>query len=207
MPQEVDGSGEMEDGGNLPSTNSNLPPVIQKLRDRPRRRYNPIWPEGTRQPFTQELAQYYFDLVSTSDTSLLQLLRDHPELPPHKQLDYWRRHKPEFAEGLKQAHQDQAHFLAHKCLDLVKNVDAKNAHAARIKFDVYRWLAAKLHPAAYAEKPLQTPTQTVNVGIAISQERLADLRSRLEPTRSALALKQAKTAAPSAKIKSNGSHS
>src|SRR4029077_8756673 len=138
MPQEVDGSGEIEDGSYLPSPGSNLPPIIQKLRDRPRRRYNPIWPEGTRQPFTQELAEYYFDLVSTSDTSVLQLLRDHPELPPYKQLDYWRRHKPGFAEGLKQAHQNQADFLAHRCLDLVKNVDAKNAHAARIKFDVYR---------------------------------------------------------------------
>jgi len=206
MLQEVDGSGEIEDGDNLPSTNSNLPPTIQKLRDRPRRRYDPVWPQGTRQPLTPQLAQYFFDLVSTCDTSLLQLLRDHPELPPHKQLDYWRRHKPGFAEGLKQAHQNQADFLAHKCLDLVKNVDAKTAHAARIKFDVYRWFAAKLHPAAYAEKPQLANTQTVNLGIAISPERLRELRSKLHDSRIA-ASKGALTAAPSAKIKSNDSHS
>jgi hypothetical protein len=165
-----------------------------------------IWPEGTPQPLTKEIADHFFSLMATSDCPLVQLLRDHPELPPYKQLDYWRRHKPGFAEGLKQAHQNQADFLAHRCLDLVKNVDAKNAHAARIKFDVYRWFAAKFHPAAYAEKPFQAPVQTVNVGV-ISPDRLQELRSRLEPTRTALALKQAKNAAPSAKIKSNGSDS
>jgi len=205
MLQEGDGRRETEEGSYLKCANSNLPPTIQKLRARPRRRYNPIWPEGTRQPLTPQLVQYFFDLVSTCDTSLLQLLRDHPELPPHKQLDYWRRHKPGFAEGLKQAHQNQADFLANKCLDLVKNVDAKNAHAARIKFDVYRWFAAKFHPAAYAEKPASAPVQTVNVGLAISPERLRELRSKLHDsrlavsTRSGLALKQVKTAAPSAK--------
>jgi hypothetical protein len=186
MPQEVDGSGEIEDGSNLPPTNSHLPPVIQKLRDRPRRRYNPIWPEGTRQPFTQELAQYYLDLVSTSDTSLLQLLRDHPELPPHKQLDYWRRHKPEFAEGLKAARKNQADFLVQKCADLAKNATPQTAHLARVQFDIYRWLAAKFHPEVYGEKLTTPPNTTVNVGIAISPERLAEIRNKLDITRTAL---------------------
>ena len=43
-----------------------------------------------------------------------------------------------------------------------------------------------LPPAVYAERPPAAPVQTVNVGIALSQERLAELRSRLDQTRAAL---------------------
>ena len=57
-------------------------------------------------------------------------------------------------------------------------------------FDILRWLAAKFHPSVYAEKPPTAPVQTVNVGIAISPERLAELRAKLHQSRSALALEK-----------------
>ena len=49
MPQEVDGSGEIEDGSNLASANSKLAvsPTIAKLNALPKRRYgNVTWPEA-----------------------------------------------------------------------------------------------------------------------------------------------------------------
>jgi Bacteriophage Sf6, terminase small subunit-like len=196
--------------GNLPSANSKLPvsPTIAKLNALPKRRYgNVTWPEGTPQPLTQEIADHFFSLMSTSDCSLVQLLCDHPELPPFRQLDSWRaNNKNGFAERWRETRKAQAHFLVQKCLDLQKSVNAQNAHQVRVRFDILRWIAAKLHPAAYAEKPLQAPTQTVNVGIAISQERLADLRSRLEATRSALALEK-KTPHRATAAKSKGQDS
>ena len=155
--------------------------TLAKLRKLPNPRYNPIYPEGTRQELTKELAEYYFDLISTCDTSLVQLLRDHPELPPHYQLDGWRRNKPAFAEGFKAARRQQADFLVQQCADLAKNATPQTAHVVRVKFDIYRWLAE-----AYSDKPSPTPqSTTVNVGIAISPERLAELRSKLDVTRSA----------------------
>jgi hypothetical protein len=194
MPQEVDGSGGIEDGSNLPSANSKLPvsPTIAKLNALPKRRYgNVTWPEGTKQPLTQEIADHFFSLMSTSDCSLVQLLSDHPELPPFRQLDSWRaNNKNGFAERWREAGKARAHFLVQKCLDLQKSVNAQNAHQVRVRFDILRWVAAKLHPAAYAEKPATAPTQTVNVGIAISQERLSELRAKLDQTRSALALEK-----------------
>jgi len=200
MPQEVDGSGEIEDGSYLPSPGSNLPlsPTIAKLNALPKRRYgNVTWPEGSPQPLTPKIAQHFFDLMSTSDCSLVEMLRGHPELPPFRQLDSWRaNNKNGFADAWRKASHARAHFLVQKCLDLQKSVNAQNAHQVRVRFDILRWVAAKLHPAAYAEKPLQAPTQTVNVGIAISQERLTDLRSRLEATRSALALEKRLPMAP-----------
>ena len=161
--------------------------TLTELKSRPRQRYSPIWPEGKRQPLTKELAEYYFSLISTCDTSTLQLLRDNPQLPPHKQLDYWRRHTPWFSEGLKEARKNQADFLVQKCADLAKNATPQTAHVVRVKFDIYRFLASKFHPEAYGDKS-QQPSQstTVNVGIAISPERLNDLRNKLDITRSAL---------------------
>ena len=70
-------------------------------------------------------------------------------------------------------------------LDLAKEVTLKNAHVTRVQFDIYRWLCAKLHPEAYGDKPTAPTPTTLNVGIAISPERLADIRNKLDITRSA----------------------
>lgn len=162
------------------------PNTLAKLRSLPNPRYNPLWPEGTKQPLTKPLAEYFFSLISTCDTSLLQLLRDHPELPPFKQLDSWRAGKAWFNEGWKKARQNQAHFLANKCLELANNACPKTAHVARVRFDIYRWFAAKLHPLCYGDKPAP-PQQTTNVtvGVAVSAERISEIRAKLEQTRAA----------------------
>jgi hypothetical protein len=160
--------------------------TLAKLRSRPNPRYNPIWPEGTKQPLTKELADYFFSLVSTCDTSLLALLRAHPELPDFNQLDNWRRRRAWFSEGWKIARKNQADFLAQKCADLAKKATPQTAHLARVQFDIYRWLAAKFHPDAYGDKPAATPNTTVNVGVAVSAERLNDIRAKLDQTRTAL---------------------
>jgi hypothetical protein len=149
----------------------------------PKRRYNPIWPEGTRQPLTKELATYFFDLISTCDTSLLELLRQHPELPSFNQLDNWRRRRGWFNEGWKAARKKRAHFLVEKCADLAKKATPQTAHLARVQFDIYRYLAAKFHPDAYGDKPAALPTTTVNVGVALSAERLSEIRANLDDTR------------------------
>jgi Bacteriophage Sf6, terminase small subunit-like len=178
----------------MPESKLPLSPVIAKLRTYPKIRYgNVIWPEGTPQAFTKEIAHHFLSLMSTSQDSLVQLLRDHPELPPFRQLDSWRaNNKHGFGDAWRKASHDRAHFLVQMCLDLQKGVNAKNAHQVRVRFDILRWVAAKLHPAAYAEKPATTPTQstTVNVGVSIAPERLNELRAKLDQTRSVFAIKK-----------------
>lgn len=166
------------------------PTTLQKLRSLPNPRYNPLWPPGTKQPFTKHIAEYFFCLLSTWDSSLIQLLREHPELPPFKQLDCWRVTKPWFAEGWRKARQAQAHFLANKCLELAKTAEPKTAHVVRVQFDVYRWFASKLHPNAYGDKPPASPSTTVNVGVSISPERLTEIRSKLDQTRTVFQRKE-----------------
>ena len=157
-------------------------PTLAKLRAIPNRRYNP-WPKGKRQPLTKKLATSFFDLLSSSDCSMVQLLRDHPNLPNFKTLDSWRHRYPWFAEAWKQARKAQADFLVQKCLDLAKSTTAKTAHETRVKFDIYRFIAAKFHPDLYGDKPTQAQSTTLNVGISISPERLQDLRAKLDSTR------------------------
>ena len=150
----------------------------------PKRRYNPIWPVGTKQPLSKEIAAHFFDLLSTCDSSLLELLRRHPELPPYNSLDNWRRRHPWFSEGWKVARQKRADFLAEKCADLAKNATPQTAHLARVQFDIYRWLASKFHPDSYGDKSQKQQQQTtVNVGVSISQERLNEIRAKLDQTR------------------------
>jgi Bacteriophage Sf6, terminase small subunit-like len=169
-----------------------LSPTVQKLRALPKPQYNPVWPEGIRQPLTKELAERFFNLLSTWDTSLLQLLRQHPELPPYAQLNSWRcNNKAGFGDQWRVASHNRAQFLAERCAELAKTVTPKTAHVVRVQFDIYRWFAAKLHPEAYGEKLLpQQQSTTVNVGIAISPERLAELRAKLAETRNALQPKE-----------------
>jgi hypothetical protein len=126
----------------------------------------------------------------------LELLRQHPELPPFKQLDYWRRHTPWFSDSWRKARQAQADFLVQKCLDLAKASTPKTAHVTRVQFDIYRWLAAKFHPEVYGHKPAASTSTTLNVGIAISPERLQDIRHKLDITRSAFLKPHSANATP-----------
>jgi hypothetical protein len=157
-------------------------------RKKPTYALQQIWPPGTPQPLTKQLAAYFFDLLSTSERSLLELLRAHPELPPFKQLDSWRAtNKHGFAEKWKHAGELRAHFLAEKCLDIQHNANPKNAHSQRVKFDVLKWMCAKLNPIAYGDKPAQTAVN-VAVGFNVSPERLQEIRGKLDMTRNTLAV-------------------
>jgi hypothetical protein len=156
--------------------------------------YNPVWPEGTRQALSKEVADRFFSLLSTCDGSLMQLLREHPELPPYAQLNSWRCHNKEgFGDQWKVASQNRARFLAERCAELAKEATPKTAHLVRVKFDVYRWFAARLYPEAYGEKLLpQQQSTTVNVGISVTPERLSELRAKLDQSRTAFQAKDTK---------------
>lgn len=193
------------------------PKTLEKLNSLPgnaHKMYKPAagWPKGTRQELSKRVANRFFSLVSTCDTSLVTLLRAHPELPPWNQLDSWRRHHIWFKEGLARARRAQAHYLANKCLDIAKAADPKTAHVARVQFDIYRWFAARVHPDAYADKPAHQQQQTnVQIGVSVSPERLTEIRAKLEQTRNSFrqrtaAVVETPKRLPAPSIPPNGSH-
>jgi hypothetical protein len=161
--------------------------TLEKLRSLPNHVWNPVWPQGKRQPLTKQLAARFFSLISTNDKSLMALLTEHPELPPFSQLNIWRAQHAWFAEAWRNANKQRAHFLAETCADLQHQADPKTAHVVRVRFDVIKWLCARLHPEHYGDKPQPAQNSTtVNVGVSITPERLTDLRAKLDSTRSQL---------------------
>jgi hypothetical protein len=67
---------------------------------------------------------------------------------------------------------------------MAKATTPKDAHATRVKFDIYRFVASKFLPDVYGDKPLHSQqTTTVNVGISLSPAQLGEIRSKLDSTR------------------------
>jgi hypothetical protein len=164
------------------------PGTLDKLRSLPNgQNPKPVWPQGKRQPLTKAVAERFFALVATNDRSLMSLLHDHPDLPPFMQLNNWRRRNPWFNEAWNEANKLRALFLAEKVVDLQNDANPKTAHVVRVRFDIIKWLCAKLHPEAYSDnRPAQQQTTNVQIGVSISPERLTEIRTKLDSTRTAL---------------------
>jgi hypothetical protein len=141
------------------------------------------WPKGTTQPLTKVMASKLFSLISTSDDSLHGLLAKHPWLPPYRDLARWRKTQPWFASGWKLAKQMQAEWLMQIALNLQKNATRETAHLVRVRFDIIKYIASRLHPEVWGDRPAVSQSTTVNVGLAISPERLRELRSKLHDSR------------------------
>ncbi len=142
------------------------------------------WPKGAKVQLSRKFARDFCELLSTTTCSLFQLLREHPDLPSFKTLEKWRQRYPWFAQLWNQARKAQAEFLIQKCLDLAKDAQPKTAHVVRVQFDIYRFIASKFSPDIYGDKPAQ-PQTTVNVGISLTPERLSEIRTKLDSTRTA----------------------
>jgi hypothetical protein len=142
------------------------------------------WPRGTTQKLTKVMASRLFSLISTSENSLAGLLKEHPEFPPYRDLARWRKTQPWFASGWKLAKQMQAEWLMQIALELQKNATKETAHLVRVRFDVIKYIASRLHPEVWGERPAASPnvSTTVQIGV-LSSERLAELRSRLDASR------------------------
>jgi hypothetical protein len=123
--------------------------------------------------------------------SLIGLLREDPALPTYLQLKHWQVTRPKFAIMLAKAREHQAEYIAQTCLDLAKVATKENAHAIRVQFDIARWYASKILPAVYGDKPADVKVSTT-VQLAIAPERLEDIRSRLESTRSLMSRNESK---------------
>jgi len=65
-----------------------------------------------------------------------------------------------------------------------ENATRETAHLVRVRFDVIKYIVSRLHPKVWGDRPAASPniSTTVQIGV-ISSERLAELRSRLDASR------------------------
>ena len=143
-------------------------------------------PATKKHPYSARTARTFCTLLSESDQSVTALCKAHPELPHPLTLYRWRDKHPYFATLWRRAREAQAEHLMQRCLDLAAQATPKNAHAQRIKFDIYKFFGAKILPALYGDKP-STNAQSVSVAVVIPPERLNALRAKLDASRSAFA--------------------
>ena len=121
--------------------------------------------------------------MSTSDCSLVELLRAHPELPPFRQLDSWRcNNKSHFAEKWREAGKAKAHFLVGKALDLQKSSATRKTRtwSGSASISCAGQPPSSIQPLTQINPSLLNKRTTVNVGISLSNLNVSsELRAKL----------------------------
>jgi hypothetical protein len=170
--------------------NENLSPTLAHLRTFPKVNKDRSGFGNPKAKLSRHLAQRFCDLIAESDQSVFELIKANPDFPSFKRLYNFQQRVPWFADMWREARIRQTHFLAHQCIKLYSEVCPKTAHVVRVKFDILKWFCAKFNPETFGDRPPQQgPVQTVNIGVSISPDRLSELRSKLDNTRSVLAPK------------------
>lgn len=132
--------------------------------------------------YGRKVCSHFCDLLSQSEKSATKIVEENPDLPDMRTLLRWRDRYPAFDRMWKRAREIQAEHLMQKCFDLAASADKTNAHAVRVKFDIYKFNASKILPAIYGDKPSETNV-SVQTAVVIGPERLEQIRANLERAR------------------------
>ena len=147
-------------------------------------------PSFNRKPnlkYSLAVAKAFCSALANSESGLATVLKSDKRFPSISRIYAWAQHKPAFARRWENAKAQQAELLMQKILDLAKECTPKNAHAIRVKFDIYKFRASKIIPAIYGDKPATSPQLSVQTQIVIAPQRLELIRQKLERSRNAFA--------------------
>ena len=90
----------------------------------------------------------------------------------------WIRTDPEIQKQYARAREIQADKLADELIELSDSATPENAHAVRLKVDTRKWIASKLKPKVYGDRPADINVNSV-VNIAVlSVEKQQELQER-----------------------------
>lgn len=98
---------------------------------------------------SDEVADAIFDRLSEGE-SLVQICRDET-MPSVRTVLRWAAENSDFGAEYAHAREAQAEHMDDKILTAAEAAD-KDAAAARVKVDAYKWRAAKLAPKKYGDK-------------------------------------------------------
>jgi len=121
--------------------------------------------------YSTELAALICERVATSTFGLARLCELHADLPEKITINVWRYKYPDFAAQYAQAKLIQADLLAEEILDIADDgtndwmasfdengnpswkLNGEHVNRSRLRIDTRKFLAAKLLPKQYGEKP------------------------------------------------------
>jgi hypothetical protein len=135
-------------------------------------------------PYRAAIGRRIYELISTSENSLMSLVKLHPELPSLWTIHFWRKKYPAFAKLYEEARQNQAEYLIQRSLDYASEVTPKTAHATRVRFDIHRFFSGHILPQLYGDRPTdkQPAINATNV-LVVSSAKLSQIRNALEHSR------------------------
>ena len=126
-------------------------------------------------PYTKEMANRIYFLISTQSKGIKQICRENPEIPGHETIFSWIHKISEFSELYLKAKQEQV--MAHmeetyeiadddsrdSMMDDYGNVkmDTEYVSRAKLRIELRKWQAARLMPKLFGDKIITEGTVTV----------------------------------------------
>lgn len=141
--------------------------------------------------FSQELADFICDKVSTHTMGIRKLCKLFPEMPRPETIRTWRLKNESFHAQYARAKIIQADILAEDCLDIADDDSGDNLitengkkvanvefmSRSRLRIDTRKWLASKLVPKIYGERIQLEQKNEENDAL---KEELLALRKKLD---------------------------
>ena len=127
--------------------------------------------------YSDAIATLICERVATSTLGLRKLCEKYDDMPVKSTVDLWRMKHPEFSVLYAHAKGMQADLLAEECLDIaddatndwMETVDengqlayrfnGEHVQRSRVRIDTRKWIAAKLMPKVYGDRPLDDNTK------------------------------------------------
>lgn len=120
---------------------------------------------------TSKLAKEICDVIASSNKGLNALCKEHKNWPNPDTIYQWRKAHKDFSEQYTRAKQAQIEVLVDDMLsiaddssnDYVTNdegepvINHEHLQRAKLRIDTRKWLAAKLCPRLYGDKPEDKP--------------------------------------------------
>jgi Bacteriophage Sf6, terminase small subunit-like len=136
---------------------------------------------------TKALAKEIANTIASSTLPVSKLCELNPHWPQHSQLIALQDKYQWWSDAFWTARRKQTDFLVHDNVnlqqDLLQNQEKKSmaaVQANKIVMEDRRWMASRLLREKYGDEPVTVQNA---VSVQVSDQQLADLRSRLETAR------------------------
>lgn len=110
--------------------------------------------------YCDQLGEEITDAIQNSAKSLEKICQEnkHECFPHPATIRRWltKNTYPQFTEMYRRAKANQAHFIFDKMLDIVEDAEPDKfgrVEKANLQIKTYQWVASKLKPRVYGEKP------------------------------------------------------
>lgn len=131
-------------------------------------------PMGRPTDYTSELADEICQAVATSTDGLSKICARNPHFPTRDTIYAWRYKHKYFSDNYANAKRQQAELLAEEIIDISDNsskdtIENENgkvsfnsewAARSRLRVDTRKWIACKLLPKIYGDKPQTLDPET-----------------------------------------------